>query len=282
MLEFSKIHGAGNDFIIIDDSEQKWIRNATFIKKICDRHRGIGADGIIFLISTPEKSNTDFRMEFYNNDGYSVSMCGNGLRCVALFASKYLTDKRKFNIETEAGILSVNLLQEGEIQIQIPIIQFPEKLMIDSNAVFFSNTGVPHLVIIADEDVHNLNITELGKYWRNHKEFSPDGVNVNFISNKFKIEKEIKIRTFERGVEAETCACGTGIAATALTLNTFFNLKPPFLFRTVDNDILTVDFYENCNTLLNDRKILLTGPAVEIFHGVLDKKYFAAFAEGDK
>ena len=282
MLDFSKFHGAGNDFIIIDDTHLIWDRSESFIKKICDRHRGVGGDGIIFITLCTEHIDADIKMEFYNNDGCRASMCGNGLRCVALFVYKYLLKKNELKIETDAGVLNATILSDYEVKIQIPILEFPRKFDLDNKNVFSSNTGVPHLLIIKNEDIRNINIEKEGAYWRWHKAFVPEGVNVNFISEDFKNTKEIKIRTYERGVEDETCACGTGISAVALTLYTFFNVQPPFRFLTPYNDRLTVDFCDNSTRLQLDRKINLTGPAIEVFHGALNKKDFAAYAEGDK
>ena len=282
MIDFFKFHGAGNDFIIINAFSDRWNRSGTFIKRICDCHYGVGGDGLIYVSLCNEDSDADIKMEFFNNDGCRASMCGNGLRCVALFAYKYLLNQKELRIKTDAGVLCAKILSDNEVEIELSILELPRKFELDGKNVFFSNTGVPHLLVIADEDIKNIDIQKEGAYWRYHKTFSPEGVNVNFISEGFDTEKEIKIRTYERGVEDETCACGTGIAAVALSLYTFFDVQPPFKFLTPHNDRLTVDFCNNSTRLLLDKKINLTGPAVEVFHGVLNKKYFAAYAKGDR
>ena len=282
MIDFFKFHGAGNDFIIINASSTIWNKSDSFIKKICDCHYGVGADGLIFVSLCEEDNDADIRMEFFNNDGCRASMCGNGLRCVALFAYKYLLKKNELKIKTDAGVLCARILSDNEVKIELSILDFPKKFELDEEDVFFSNTGVPHLLVLENEDIENIDIQKKGRYWRHHNAFLPEGVNVNFISEDFKTSEEIKIRTYERGVEDETCACGTGIVAVALTLYTFFDVHPPFRFLTPHNDRLTVDFLDNSTKLLFDKKINLTGPAVEVFHGVLNKKYFAAYAEGDR
>jgi len=268
-LEFSKFHGAGNDFVVACDNKNRWNRSPAFINNLCRRHTGIGADGLI-LLSKSNSTAFDCEMNFFNNDGHVAEMCGNGLRCAAQFASKYiLKGKRNFKIRTLAGILRTEILSDDNIKIEIPIIKEPEKRFPDNCELYFANTGVPHLVCITD-NLSQTNIEKLGSYWRNHSEFAPSGVNVNFIQfDKIKNNPLIQIRTYERGLECESNACGTGIAASALCLYKFLGIFPPFVFLTTSNDKILIDFSANGNKVFDDKLVFLTGNAIEVYRGVL-------------
>lgn len=268
---FSKMHGAGNDFIVTDDKCSNIKFNPEFIKRICDRRRGIGADGLIIISDPVQKGNalSDFRMIYYNCDGGLAEMCGNGLRCAAYYTGKYLEpSSRRIVFKTDAGILETHLLEDKNIQIEIPLISNPERIELENQEYFKVNTGVPHLVMIV-EDVYLVDVEKTGMYLRNHERFYPEGVNVNFVSISGD-SRPVKIRTYERGVEGETSACGTGITASALVLAEFYKYTSPVIFHTRDNDTIAIDFCYNENIVGAYSKILLTGPVEEVFRG----KYF--------
>ena len=268
MHEFSKMHGAGNDFIVADDRDQKWPRDADFIQQICDRRRGIGADGFI-LLSAPSSSQADITMSFFNCDGKSAEMCGNGLRCAALFVYKHILKQSNIRLDTDAGILGAEIIDDKTVKIEIPLKKQPEKIFIQGRKCYTVNTGVPHLILICN-DVNKIDIENEGEKYRNHTVFQPEGTNVNFITVSHLSDMPISIRTYERGVEGETAACGTGIAAAAVTLSLSHGLKGPIKFVTANSDIITVDFCRNDNMVAVFEDVLLLGPAVEVYRGNLN------------
>ena len=270
-FKFSKLHGAGNDFIVVDNSDGKLSCSPFFIRSVCRRHTGIGADGMIYLTKL-DGIKADCRMAFYNNDGKPAGMCGNGLRCAAKFASDYMLNlKKKIVIQTTCGCLDTEILDEGLIKVEIPILEKPEKRFPDGKELYFVNTGVPHLVCIK-KNVQNIDVELVGRYLRNHSEFKPDGVNVDFIEVDSSDDRIIRIRTFERGLECESNACGTGIAAAALSLFTFADILPPFSFLTRSNDKIIIDFSTEGNRVFEEKKVLLIGEAIEVYRGILISK----------
>lgn len=267
-LTFSKMHGAGNDFIIADNRSDIWPSSPDFIRKICDRHRGIGGDGLI-LLSYSKNNTSHFHMDFFNNDGSSAKMCGNGLRCAALFCRLKMGSGKHLIISTGAGPLDAWIINDSTVKIKIPVIRQFKKIKLEDDTVFWGNTGVPHVVKLLP-NIKKINVVREGKKIRFHKKFSPEGTNVNFISIPLETSAPILIRTYERGVENETSACGTGIAAAAVCLNRFLKKLPPFDFRTVNHDILTVEFPDKNNMVNAGDKVELTGPAIEVFSGTLE------------
>lgn len=292
MYKFSKMHGAGNDFIIIDqisdlsnkqynnhsqstNGKEAFSNNAItedFIKNICHRTRGIGADGVIFL-SALSHSKADIAMKFYNSDGSTAEMCGNGLRCVALFTHMHISNKREIIVKTDAGELKTKIISKNLIEIEIPIKKDAEKIIINNTLSYFANSGVPHLTIFCD-NVDDIDILKEGKYYRNHSLFKPNGVNVNFISMRNRSNNQFSIRTYERGVENETSACGTGIAASALAISKKCNNLDKKDFLTNDNDLISVEFPFNENIVQDNKKVLLQGPALEVYKGFFDPNDF--------
>jgi diaminopimelate epimerase len=265
---FSKLHGAGNDFIIVNDSEQNHDKTQDTICFLCNRRCGIGADGIIFLsLPSTQADGYDVVMEFYNNDGSRAEMCGNGLRCAAFYANKTMGLPQKLKIKTDAGILETEILNNNSVKIQIPLIRNFEELSIDEQSIFYGDTGVPHTVIFTD-NIKNIDINELGSYYRNHKRFAPRGTNVNFIQKTDSGENLFHIRTYERGVEDETSACGTGISAAAFSLYKFRGIQPPIKFITKEEYLLEVDF----STEKPVKTLYLTGPVAEVFFGKVIKQ----------
>lgn len=207
-LNFTKMVGAGNDFVVIDG---KLKGMSALAKKICDRKTGIGADGMLVL----EKSKiADFRMRVFNADGSEAEMCGNGLRCAVLFAGI----KRKVKVETKAGIYEGEITAKNKVKVKMQEpkdlrLNFPINVCGREIKVSFVDTGVPHAVVFV-EGLEKINPEEIGPEIRHHDEFKPKGANVNFV--ELIDDANIKIRTYERGVEGETLACGTGSVASAI------------------------------------------------------------------
>lgn len=216
-ITFSKLTGSGNDFIIIDNTSGKMDVDAfrEHIPKICTRALSVGADGVIFLESS---TLAHFRWRFFNADGSEAEMCGNGGRCVARFAFEKGIAPRDMTFETLAGIIKAHVLEGGVVKVQLTPPHgwvWKDRLQLDEGYVEYSfvNTGVPHAVIMVD-DLESVAVKELGRKIRFHPTFAPAGTNVNFVQELGR--DKLVIRTYERGVEDETLACGTGATAAAL------------------------------------------------------------------
>ena len=241
MLRFTKMNGAGNDFILIDNRAGDVRLDRSQIAHLCDRHRGIGADGILLLEKPGNRA--DFRMRYFNADGGEAEMCGNGARCFARFANKIAGAKEKISFETPAGVISAEL--NGDLvtlRMSEPTdLRLQLKLAIanENKTVHFINSGVPHVVIPVPQ-IDDVDVRREGAAIRHHKMFSPNGANVNFIEKRG--PKRIAIRTYERGVEDETLACGTGIVASALIFAATENPSGPITVIARGGDELQVGF----------------------------------------
>ena len=205
--------GAGNDFVIMENDPK--LDYAKLAPKICARQTGVGADGILVL---DKSAKTDYKMRIINADGSEAEMCGNGARCVAAYiVSKGLTKKKLFGMETLAGtilaeaegeIAKVRLSDPKDYRPGIPLTIAGNKIKVD-----YIDTGVPHVVVFV-EKLRDIDVNSLGTLIRNHGQFKPRGTNVNFV--EMVREGHVEVRTFERGVEGETLACGTGSVASAI------------------------------------------------------------------
>jgi diaminopimelate epimerase len=266
MLRFTKMNGAGNDFILIDNRAGDIHLDRGQIARLCDRHRGIGADGVLLL---EEPSNhADFRMRYFNADGGEAEMCGNGARCFARFAKTVAGSRDKILFETPAGIIGAQL--HGDLvtlNMGDPTdLQMNVRLQIENEEalVHYVNTGVPHVVIhVSRIDV--VDVRSKGKKIRQHDMFSPKGANVNFLEKRG--PKEIAIRTYERGVEDETLACGTGVVASALILAAMENLSGSISVLVRSGNKLQVGFDRIGGQF---RNVTLTGPAEFVFEGSIE------------
>lgn len=266
MLRFMKMNGAGNDFVMLDNRAGDLRLTRSQIARLCDRHRGVGADGVLLL--EPPTNGADFRMRYYNSDGGEAEMCGNGARCFARFADRVAGPLRTVTFETPAGVIGATL--EGErVRLQM---SDPTDLRLNLNipvgdrslSAHFVNSGVPHAVISVG-DLDTINVHELGRAVRQHEMFAPKGANVNFLSRRG--EDLIAIRTYERGVEAETLACGTGVVASALIFAATENRSGPIRVLVRGGDELSVDFEKRGNQFTN---VTLTGPADFAFEGTVE------------
>jgi diaminopimelate epimerase len=263
MLNFTKMNGAGNDFVMVDNRDLKHSLSRDIIAHLCDRHRGIGADGLIAI--EPPQTGADFRMRYFNADGGEAEMCGNGARCFARFASRVAGRNESLSFETMAGVITAKLLGE-EVQLEMSV---PKDLALGTklkalgkeHTVHFINTGVPHAVIIA-EDVGKVDVRPLGAAIRYHDHFSPKGTNANFI--EVQGPRLLSIRTYERGVEDETLACGTGVCAAALIHSALTGDASPIEVRVKGGETLKVGFKKTGEGF---SKVTLTGPADFVFEG---------------
>ena len=266
MLRFTKMNGAGNDFILIDNRMGDVRLDRTQIAQLCDRHRGIGADGILLLEKPGNRA--DFRMRYFNADGGEAEMCGNGARCFARFANKVAAAKEKISFETQAGVISAEL--KGDL-VTLGMTE-PTDLRLhlelgiagENKTVHFINSGVPH-VVIPVVNIEDVDVRHEGAAVRYHKIFSPSGTNVNFIDKRG--AKKIAIRTYERGVEDETLACGTGIVASALIFGATEGCHGPMTVLARGGDELQVGFETVAGRFCN---VTLTGPAQFVFEGTIE------------
>lgn len=261
------MHGAGNDFILIDDRENRFPdQNNDLIEKIATPKYGIGSEGVI-LIQPSEKS--DFRMRFYNPDGNEVEMCGNGARCVARLAHEIGAAPEEMCFDTVAGVISAEVLSTDQIRLTMTEpkgLRFNSELTITDQifSYHYVNSGVPH-VVVEVEDLEKFDIQSVGAAFRYHETFQPNGTNANFI--KITGPDSLKIRTYERGVEAETLACGTGMVAAGLVAGSLAKVTTPVKITCASGDILEVDYTQTVNGIQN---VTLTGPAVHVFNGEIE------------
>ena len=269
-IQFTKMSGSGNDFIIIDNRVPVIddAKKVDFVRRVCNRKMSIGADGVIFV----ENSDcADIKWDFYNEDGSTAEMCGNGGRCLARYAvEKNMVPAHKMTLETLAGLIGaevngdsvkIKLTQPENFQQNIALALNGTEYQIDS-----LNTGVPHAIIYSD-NIEDVNVKEAGHGIRFHETFAPAGTNVNFVQKVG--DKALKIRTYERGVEDETLACGTGVVASAL-LASYKNLvQPPVAVETRGGDILKVDFASPNGEQGPVTEVYLEGPTRIAFEGTL-------------
>jgi len=285
-ITFLKMSGAGNDFVIFDFSgDENLPLSQESIKKICNRRTGIGADGVI----TFNRSNGhDFNMSYFNADGSTGSLCGNGARCAIWYAE--LTGKlknHKANFLSNEELYSGTVLKEEMVQFNLnepKQIKLNFKIRAANQQIIanYINTGSPHVVIKAEDilnnpadpqsnynDINELPVIQLGREIRYLNDFAPQGANVNFIQYK---GSKILIRTYERGVEDETLACGTGNVAAAIIGCLNDNINPPVSLLTKGEDELIVNFNKDGRGI---KDVSLTGPAKVIFTGeILVNNFF--------
>lgn len=255
LLKFYKYHGAGNDFIVIDNRDQKFDTSKKIIQMLCDRHFGIGADGLMTL---KNDSNHDFRMHYFNADGLEGTMCGNGGRCIVDFAKKIGIIKNNTTsfIATD-GIHNAQIISDEIIKLEMKDVNLNQIKNVSDG--FLLDTGSPHLVRFENE-IDSIDVFSIGKRLRYSSTFEKqNGVNINFveINNDY-----LKIRTYERGVEAETLACGTGAVAVALAFSIKENNnKSPINIKALGGNLKI--YFQQTNQVF--KNIWLEGPAKCVF-----------------
>lgn len=238
-IPFVKMNGTGNDFLIFDGRNGllDGFPRPGFVKKVCRRRESIGADGVI-IIGNSRKA--DFSWDFYNADGSVAEMCGNGARCAARFARKKRIAGKSMSFETLAGVIWADVTgSRVKVRLTDPSDFVKEGSLVDRGEKFsfsFINTGVPHVVLISDS-LNSVDVNALGRRIRKHRRFSPKGTNVDFISVK---DRVVRVRTYERGVEGETLACGTGVVAAAVVACHKGLAESPIELLVQSGDHLTV------------------------------------------
>ena len=262
MLEFSKYQAGGNDFVIVDNRSATFDEFATSlgvvetVKRICSRRFGVGADGLILL---EHSRKADFAWRFFNSDGSQAHMCGNGARCIARFAVDRKITGREVTFETPAGAVKA-WVKEKTVKVQLPRFS-PSETALNVKGVkgYYVEVGVPHFVVVV-ENVDTVDVESKGRSLRFAPEFSPEGVNVDFVECK---GSEILVRTYERGVEGETYACGTGSVACAFICMKVCGLTAPLKVRVKSGETLTV-YFEN-----GFSKPFLEGKVIHVYEGFL-------------
>lgn len=262
MVPFSKFTGCGNDFILIDNRDSVFTPFATLVSRLCHRHHGIGADGVIFLESSKR---ADYKMRIFNADGSEAEMCGNGLRCLVRFIEQCGDSRSSFSIETKERVLRTTL-EEQVVTIsmgELSGVRWDETLESEGTSFRYSflNTGVPHVVVFVDALV-NFDLKKWGPLLRAHPHFGEAGTNVNIA--RIIDAHRLEIRTYERGVEAETLACGTGATAAALAAHYLYKMNSPIDVIVKSGEKLKITFN---NSTPFPQNICLTGPAFSIFDG---------------
>lgn len=261
-LKFTKAVATGNDFVIVDNRSGDVKNLSKLAKRLCGPKRSVGADGLLVI----ERSRKcDFKMRIFNSDGSEAEMCGNGSRCAALYASQKRITKSSMTIETIAGplkasvrgdLVKVMLTEPKDIRWNfcLMIHKCPYKLS-------FVNTGVPHVVHFVD-DLNSVDVRNIGSHLRNHGEFGPEGTNADFV--KVTGKNSIQVRTYERGVEDETLACGTGSVASALISADAEEMKSPITVETRSGEKLKV-YFEKVKG--NFKNVYLEGEARLVYEG---------------
>jgi diaminopimelate epimerase len=262
-VEFYKYQGTGNDFVMIDDRANSFPdANVELIERLCDRRFGIGADGLILLRNI---EGFDFQMVYFNADGRPSTMCGNGGRCIAAFASFLGIGKDTVSFLAADGPHTAEFV-DNQVSLQMKDVE-----MISPRAsAYVLDTGSPHFVLF-DSEIEKMNIIKLAKAIRHNAEFNDQGINVNFV--QVDDVSHIKVRTYERGVEDETYSCGTGVVASAISYYHKFKPKDESKADAVVNVTtqggpLQVMFdFDNSQRYVNVR---LIGPAVQVFKGEVE------------
>jgi diaminopimelate epimerase len=269
-IHFYKMNGAGNDFILVDNSTRIFQGTESGVfSKICLSHTGIGADGVMLL----EKSNkADFKLRYFNPDGLPAEMCGNGARCAVFLANYLKMAPQKCSFEINDVVYYADLISKNQVRLQMypsEILVSPSEaksLLSDEFSMAIGlRVGVPHFVLETKISLNELDVIRWGRYYRYHDKFKSSGTNVNFV---FPIQQNIlKARVYERGVERETLACGSGAVACAIFANQIYKWGSPISVH-FPGGILKIEFEPGY------KKIFLIGPVRVVFEGDLESSEF--------
>ena len=264
-IAFSKMNGAGNDFVLVDNRDDHVSLSREQIAQLCHRQRGIGADGLIYLRNA--KNGADWAWEFYNADGSDAEMCGNGARCFARYIQEAAGGGETLSFETVCGVIHAQI---NGASVTINLTD-PQGLVLNEriptsggeHTVHSLNTGVPHAVLFVDE-VDAAMVSSLGEEIRFHDHFAPAGTNVNFA--QIITPGHIRVRTYERGV-GETLACGTGVSASGMIAAHLNDWPSPIKVDVLGGDTMGVAFEREGDTF---SAVHLTGPADFVFTGIVE------------
>ncbi len=274
-IRFSKLSGTGNDFIVIDHRRALIPpdEQPAFARAVCRRNFSVGADGLILIEPSDD---ADFSWRFFNADGSAAGMCGNGARCAARFAHAQGIAPARMRFATAAGIIAAEVLEGGNT-VRVGLtpprgLALDIRLLLDGQerTVHFLDTGVPHVVLFSDEA--EVPVHRWGRELRFHQRFQPAGANANFA--RVTGPHELAVRTYERGVEAETRACGTGATAAAVIGALLGHVEPPVTVTTSGGQRLAIDFRLHGQEGVRD--LTLEGPALHIYDGELHADALAA------
>lgn len=274
---FTKMTGAGNDFLVFDERVAVGPREAETIRRLCRRGTGVGADGILFVV--PGADATRIQLDYYNADGGPARFCANGTRCAARFARLRGLAGRELVVVTGWGEIPATVREDGAVTLSLPspvscgptVDSFDrDEDLLEKTAVSLS-VGVPHLVVFTTPEVavETLDVNALGAPLRRHPEL-PEGANVSFAS--WRGPSRLSVRSFERGVEAETLSCGSGVVAVAIVAGIRSSQTPPFSIATKSGSALVVD-YRLEGVRAHD--VTLTGEARIVFEGTLTEEALA-------
>jgi len=276
-LKFTKMEGAGNDFIVIDATKNPFSLRPSLIKRLSDRHFGVGFDQLL-VVEKSQRKNVDFAYRIYNSDGGEVNQCGNGARCFAKFVyEKKLTTKTEIVVETRSGLIKPKLENDGEVSVDMGVPLFSPKdiplnvdqqqntyrLTLKDRAMEFGSVsmGNPHAIFFT-ENLENAPVAEWGPLLENHPTF-PERANISFV--QVSSRNQLKMRVWERGA-GETLACGTAACAAVV-----FGIKEDLLDRvcavSLPGGVLNVSWTSD------DQSVFLKGPATTVFEGTIDSRY---------
>lgn len=264
-LPFTKISGSGNDFVLFDNRRMALDGDLkSFAQKVCSRRTGVGADGILLL---DPGAGHDFTMRYFNSDGSEAEMCGNGARCIAYFAHEIGAARERMSFQAKDGPHTaevqgrrVKVSMQDPTQIRLGMdLELKDKVL----TVHFANTGVPHALVLTT-DVESAEVASVGREIRYHPKFAPAGTNADFA--QVTGPQALRLRTYERGVEDETLACGTGATAAAILANLLKKVEPPVAVTTQSGEVLTIHF-KNDGSAITD--VLLEGDVSPVFEGKL-------------
>lgn len=269
-LNFHKMEGAGNDFVVIDNREYQFTLDEIirFTPKLCDRKFGIGGDGILVL-HPAETPDADYTMIYRNADGSDAGMCGNGARCLALYASQNgFSASHRFNVHE--NLYKAEVKEDHSVNIHFPVQVTPSQIRLNDIDLFKADAATEHLVAFVDKDALDRedDLKKTGSQWRYHKKVNPPGTNVNFVH--IEDENLISLQTYERGVENLTLACGTGALASAIAAHS--SQKKQTIHSTYTVKVkggtlkATFDFDPETN---NYHHLILNGPAHFVFKGYI-------------
>ncbi len=262
---FTKISGSGNDFVLFDNRAKALDGDLRdFVQKVCSRRMGVGADGILLLEKSEEYN---FSMRYFNADGGEAEMCGNGARCIAYFAHQIGAAEERMTFLAKDGPhqadvhgcgVKVSLQNPSQVQLGLDLDMGGKTL-----SAHFANTGVPHAVVLTT-DLESAEVVNLGREIRYHPKFAPAGTNVDFA--QVTGPRALRMRTYERGVEDETLACGTGATASAVVAHLLKKVEPPVAVTTRSGEILTIHFQSRDGVLTD---VFLEGDVTPVFEGKL-------------
>ena len=268
-IAFTKMHGAGNDFVMIENRSGALRLSPEQIDALCHRRFGVGADGVLLLEKPEDPATQDARMVYFNADGSRADMCGNGARCFTAFALAHgVGTPERVRFLTDAGLITAHVRgDQFTVQLTAPHdFRLHQTIPLKAGAteVHHVNTGVPHVVRFVN-DVTKIDIRPEGSELRFHGAFKPKGANANFA--QILPDGLVVIRTYERGVEDETLACGTGVTATGILAHLVHGARLPVKLRVASGDVLTINFVRDGETI---RDVTLTGPAKTVFSGEIE------------